>query len=138
MKCRYTLLGGRYERIKRKEKEPTRFLVFGCDSSVIHYRTQTLLYLVLRILGFWMQLLCHFMVSQFYAYEMQVFMNQILNTIFYQILELQSSIESSVQYLLTFSFMIIVMPCTLEITTNYNLSLLLISNQEYTWVCLNK
>ena len=34
-----------------------------------------LLYLELRILGFWMQLLCHFMVSRFYAYEMQIYMN---------------------------------------------------------------
>ena len=28
-----------------------------------------------KILGFWMQLLCHFMVSRFYAYEMEVYMN---------------------------------------------------------------
>ena len=34
-----------------------------------------LLYLELRILGFWMQLLCHFMVSRFYAYEMKIYMN---------------------------------------------------------------
>ena len=49
-----------------------------CDSYAIHYRTWMLLYLELRILGFWMQLLFHFMVSWFYAYEMQVYMNVVM------------------------------------------------------------
>ena len=60
---------------KKKGETGNKIWLFRCDSYAIHYRTKTLLYLELRILGFWMQLLCHFMVSQFYAYEMQVYMN---------------------------------------------------------------
>ena len=60
---------------KKKGERGNKIWIFRCDSYAIHYRTSMLLYLVLRILGFWMQLLCHFMISRFYAYEMQVYMN---------------------------------------------------------------
>ena len=60
---------------KKKGERDNKIQVFRCDSYAIHCTTYMLLYLELRILGFQMQLLCHFMVIWFYAYEMEIYMN---------------------------------------------------------------